>query len=79
MPMVKVFFIYVRDEIPCKILSNQDLPSNVEAIFIELYLKNSKCLLVGGYNPHKDSISYFLSQKAPSRLSLNLGSCFCDL
>ena len=25
--------IYVRDEIPCKILTNQDLPSNVEATF----------------------------------------------
>ena len=53
--------IYVRDEIPCKILTNQDLPSNAEAIFIELNLKNSKRLLMGGYNPHKDSISYFLS------------------
>ena len=53
--------IYVRDEIPCKILTNQDLPSNVEAIFIELNLKNSKWLLMGGYNPHKDSISYFMS------------------
>ena len=53
--------IYVRDEIPCKILTNQELPSNVEAIFIEFNLKNSKWLLTGGYNPHKDSISYFLS------------------
>ena len=34
--------LYVRDEIPCKILTNQDLPSNVEAILIELNLKNSK-------------------------------------
>ena len=53
--------IYVRDEILCKILTNQDLPSNVEAIFIELNLKNSKWLLMSDYNPHKDSSSYFLS------------------
>ena len=54
-------FIYVRDDILCKILKNQKLPGNVEAIFIELKLKNRKWLLMGGYNPHKDSISYFLS------------------
>ena len=53
--------IYLRDDIPCKILRNQDLPSNVEPIFIELDVKNNKWLLIGGYNPHKDSISYFLS------------------
>ena len=40
---------------------NQGLPCNVEAIFIELNLKNNKWLLMGGYNPHKDNISYFLS------------------
>ena len=54
-------FVYVRDDIPCKVLKNQKLPGNVEAIFIELKLKNRKWLLMGGYNPHKDSISYFLS------------------
>ena len=55
-------FIYVRDDIPCKILkTNHKLPTNVEAIFIELKLKNTKWLLMGGYNPHKGSISYFLS------------------
>ena len=53
--------IYVRDDIPCKLLKNQKLPRNVEAIFIELNLKNNKWLLMGGYNPHKDNISYFLS------------------
>ena len=52
--------IYVRDDIPCKLLKNQKLPGNVEAIFIELNLKN-KWLLMGGYNPPKDNISYFLS------------------
>ena len=53
--------IYVRDEIPYKILTNQELPSNVEAIFIEFNLKNSKWLIVCGYNPHKESVSHFLS------------------
>ena len=57
-----MIFLYVRDDIPCKILkTNHKLPTNVEAIFIELKSKNTKWLLMGGYNPHKDSISYFLS------------------
>ena len=53
--------VYVRDDIPCKLLKNQKLPRNVEAIFIELNLKNNKWLIMGGYNPHKANISYFLS------------------
>ena len=53
--------IYVRDNIPSKILYNHSLPDNVEAIFIELNLKKGKWLLMEGYNPHKDSIFYFLS------------------
>ena len=53
--------IYVRDGIPCKRLNSDKLPGDVEGIFIELIINRNKWLLMGGYNPSKDSISYFLS------------------
>ena len=54
--------IYVREDIPSNLLKPQTLPENIEAIFIELNLKNNKWLLIGGYNPNKNSISYFLNR-----------------
>ena len=53
-----VFFI--RDDLHCKVLTH-NLPKDVEGIFIELILRKAKWLLMGGYNPHKSSISYFFS------------------
>ena len=52
--------IYIRSDIPCKVLNNHDLPKNIEGIFIELYLRKNKWLLFGGYNPNKEFISNFL-------------------
>ena len=54
--------IYVREDIPSNLLKPQTLPENIETIFIELNLKNTKWLLIGGYNPNKNSICYFLNQ-----------------
>ena len=42
-----------------KVLNNH-LPKNIEGLFIELNLRNNKWLLFGGYNPKKETISYFL-------------------
>ena len=53
--------IYIREDIICKELKSHNMPKNVEGIFLELNLRKSKWLLMGGYNPHKDSIAYFLS------------------
>ena len=53
------FIIYVREDIPCKILTARKLPHN-EGMFIELVINKSKWILIGGYNPHKDNTSYFL-------------------
>ena len=72
-------FIYVREDIPSNLLKPQTLPENIEAIFIELNLKNNKWLLIGGYNLggyrtlmkfHSDMIylmpfSYVFSQSQP--------------
>ena len=41
--------IYVRDNIPSKILYSHCLPDNVEAIFIGLNLKKGKWLLMDNY------------------------------
>ena len=51
--------IYIRADIPCKVLKNH-LPKNVEGLYIELNLRSKKWLLFGGYNPKKETISYFL-------------------
>ena len=53
--------IYTRDGIPCKELKSVKLPSDVEGIFIELNIRRSKWLLIGGYNPKKENITYYLN------------------
>ncbi len=54
--------LYLRNDIPCKQIKLQyTLPSDIECLFIEINLRNKKYLLVGGYNPHKDSSPYFLN------------------
>ena len=52
---------FIRDDLPHKELKSHKLPKNVEGIFIEITLRKNKWLIMGGYNPHKESISYFLS------------------
>ena len=57
--------IYVREDIPCKMLSKHDTPDDCEGIFLELNLRKVKWFLFGGYNPHKDNISNFVCQLGP--------------
>ena len=52
--------VYIREEIPCMELNMLNLPKDIEGIFIELNINRNKWFLMGGYNPSKDSISYFL-------------------
>ena len=49
---------FIRDFLPCIELKSL---SNIEGIFIELTLRNSKWLIMEAYNPHRESISNFLS------------------
>ena len=52
---------FLRDDLPCKELPSHNLPNDVEGIFIEITIRKLKWLIVGGYNPHKETISYFLN------------------
>ena len=58
------FLIYVRDDIIFKELEKLrgHFPKNLEEIFLELNLKISKWLLLGGYNPNKENIAYFFNR-----------------
>ena len=53
--------IYVREDIPCKRLTTKNISEDIEGIFIELNINKCKWLLMDGYTPNKESISYFLS------------------
>ena len=53
---------FIRDNLPFKELKSHNLPIGVEGIFIELMMGKNKWLIMGGYNPHKDNIPYFLSK-----------------
>ena len=50
--------VFVREDIPCKQLFAQKC--DLEAIFFELNLKNTKWLCCGGYNNHNNNISGYV-------------------
>ena len=52
---------YARDDIPCKETKSYRLPKCIEGIFVAVTLRKTKWLILGGYNPHKNNISYFLN------------------
>ena len=58
--------IYISEYIICKEIELCSKPKDSEFLFIELNLRKKKWLLMGGYNPKKESISYFLE---------HVGSC----
>ena len=53
--------LYVRDDITCKEIKPNHFPDDIECLFIEIRLRNKKYILAAGYNPHRDSTSYFLN------------------
>ena len=53
--------IYVREDIPCRELKSHKC-DNFEGIVLEINLRKTKWLLFGGYNPHKENITHFLTQ-----------------
>ena len=50
--------MYVRDDIPCKLIPMRN--STIEGFFIELKLRKKKWLLCCFYNPHRRFISNHL-------------------
>ena len=52
--------IFVREDIPCKILNRHKFPDDIEGLFIEINLRKTKWLLFGAYKPPSQNLSYFL-------------------
>ena len=53
--------IFFPEYLPCRKLDSYKLPDNVEGMLIEMTVRNTKWLIVSGYNPRKVNINYFLS------------------
>ena len=52
--------IYVRDDIPCRLLKKHTFESDIEGMFIELNFRKCKWLLFGTYrSPSQDKAHYF--------------------
>ena len=52
--------VFPRIDLPCHELKSHKIPIDLECTFLELRIRQSKWLVVAGYNPHKNKISYFL-------------------
>ena len=52
--------IYFPEYLPCRKVESYCLPGDVEGMFIEMTVRNTKWLIVSGYNPRKEFTSYFL-------------------
>ena len=48
--------LYVREDIPSKLLKGTDFKGNLEAMFVEINLRKKKWLLSCSYNPQKSEI-----------------------
>ena len=51
--------IYVREDIPSKILRKHIFPNDIEGIFVEINFRKSKWLLCGTYQPPSQSDQYY--------------------
>ena len=65
--------LYVRQDLPCKELNAHNISDKMETIFIEVTLRKTKWILMGGYNPKKENISHFLSH-----VTKGLDKYICD-
>ena len=54
--------VYFRNNITAKLLKLDNLPSDIEAIFIEMNMKSKKWLLCCTYKPNKTLIKNHLRQ-----------------
>ena len=52
--------LFILDYLPFKKLESCSLPEYVEGMFIEITVRDTKWLIVSGYNPRKENASYFL-------------------
>ena len=54
--------IYIKENIPDKILNNNNLANDIEGIFIELNFKNDKWLLFGTYHPPNQCSRHYFTE-----------------
>ena len=54
--------IFVRSDLTCRELKPRVLYLDVECTLLEIRIRQSKWLVVVGYNPHKDQIKHFLDK-----------------
>ena len=52
--------IYIREDIPSRLLTEYKSPENVECLFVETNIRRKKWLLCYSYNPHKNNVSNHL-------------------
>ena len=52
--------VFMRNDLPCDELKSHEFPDGTECTFLEMRIRQSKWLIVVGYNPHKDNIQGFL-------------------
>ena len=53
--------IYIRDNIPSKLLTKHVFPDDIEGLFVELNFRKSKWILKETYHPPSQSVATFLS------------------
>ena len=53
--------IYVRTDIPCKLLENHLFCENIQGIFLEINFRKSKWLLLGTYHPPNQNDQFYFS------------------
>ena len=51
--------VYIREDIPCKILEKHNLPGDIEGLFVELNFRKSKFLLLATYHPPSQLDTYY--------------------
>ena len=51
---------FIHDDLECKEIKSHKLPKKTEGIFMKLTIRNTKWLIMGGYNPKKENIKNFL-------------------
>ena len=54
--------IFIRDDIPSKLLSRHNFSHDIEGIFVEINLRKEKLLLFGTYHPPSQSDLYYFEQ-----------------
>ena len=53
---------FVHEDLDCKEIKSHKLSKKTEGIFLKLTIRNTKWLIMGGYNPKKENIKNFLGQ-----------------